>query len=179
MIDVLSSMHLVLREAGFITRLASIERSSIVCFEDEILSGFGCVFANPRELLAEWKAMEMALLTHFSPSLRAAREKAWNIYCIFLCASDADAEQNREVRWIEEDLERTRKIAACGLLSRDDIVRALLPILPLQYKPALRAEDANDRLQTRIRGISPKASQIVLDETISTAEVIRLLGEST
>ena len=178
MIDVLMTMQVVLREAGFITRLASIDRSSIVCFEDEVLTGFGCIFEKPEDLLARWKNMEMSLLTRYAPSLRAAGEKAWNVYCIFLCSSVADSIHDRQVRWIEEDLDRTRKIAACGLTSREDLVRALLPILPLQYQPLLRAEDVTERLRTRIRTIAPKASDVVLDESVSMAEVVRSLGES-
>jgi hypothetical protein len=176
MIDVLSTMQVVLREAGFTTRLASIDRSSIVCFEDDVLTGFGCVFEDPGSLLRRWKATEMSLLTHYAPSLRAAGEKAWNVYCVFLCSLAADPDQNRQVHWIEEDLDRTRKVAACGLASREDLVRALMPILPLQYQPVLRQEDVTERLRTRIRTISPSASDIVLDESVSLAEVVRFLG---
>ena len=178
MIDVLSTMHVVLREAGFTTRLAFIGRSSIVCFEDDALTGFGCVFEDPESLLRRWKATEMSLLTHYAPSLRAAGEKAWNVYCVFLCSLPADPDQNRQVHWIEEDLDRTRKVAACGLSSRKDLVRALLPILPLQYQPVLRPEDVTERLRARISAISLNALDIVLDESISPAEVVRFLGGS-
>jgi hypothetical protein len=177
MIDLLSTMQVVLREAGFATRLTSVDRSSIVCFEDDTLMGFGCVFEDPKGLLMRWKATEMLLLTRYAPSLRAAGEKAWNVYCIFLCGSAADPIQNRQVRWIEEDLDRTRKLAACGLASREDLLRALLPVLPLQYQPVLRAEDVTERLQIRVRTIARRASSVVLDEDVSPAEVVRLLGE--
>lgn len=176
MIDVLSTMQGVLREAGFTTRLTSIDRSPIVCFEDDTLMGFGCVFEDPGGLLTRWKATEMSLLTRHAASLRIAGEKAWNVYCVFLCGSIADSIQNRQVRWIEEDLERTRKIAGCGLASREDLVRVLLPLLPLQYQPVLQAEDVTQRLQRRIRTIAPRASEVVLDEAVSAAEVVRLLG---
>ncbi len=118
----------------------------------------------------------MSLLTRFAAGFRTAGEKAWNVYCVFLCGSAADSVQNRQVRWIEENLERTRKIAACGLASREDLLRALLPVLPLQYQPVLRAEDVTERLQTRIRTIVPRASHVVLDQAVSPAEVVRLLG---
>ena len=176
MIDVLSTMQVVLREAGFTTRLTSIDRLSIVCFEDDELMGFGCVFEDASGLLARWKATEMSLLTRYAANLRAGGEKAWNVYCIFLCGSAADSIQNRQVRWIEEDLERTRKVTGCGLASREDLLRALLPVLPLQYQPVLRAEDVTERLQTRIRTIAPRASHVVLDQAVSPAEVVRLLG---
>lgn len=177
MIDVLSTLHVVLREAGFTTCLTSIDHSPIVSFEDDTLIGFGCVFDDPGALLARWKSTEMLLLKRYAAGFRIAGEKAWNVYCVFLCGSLADSIQNRQVRWIEEDLERTRKVAACSLASREDLLRALLPILPLQYQPVLRAEDVTERLQTRIRTIAPRTPHVVLDQAVSPAEVVRLLGE--
>ncbi len=176
MIDVISTVQVVLREANFTTRLVSLDRSPVVCFEDDVISGFGRVFEDPEALLSGWRATEMSLLKFFASSFRFAGDKAWNVYCIFLCSRAADPIQNRQVRWVEEDLARTRKIAACGVGSRDDIVRVLLPILPLQQQPVLRAEDLTKRLETRIRTIAPKASAVVLDEEVSPAEVARLLG---
>jgi hypothetical protein len=176
MIDVLSTIQGVLREAGFSTRLTSIDRSPIVCFEDDVLMGFGCIFEDPGGLLMRWKATETALLTRYATSLRTAGDKAWNVYCIFLCGSGADSIQDRQVRWIEEDLERTRKLAGCGVASREDLERVLLPVLPLRYQPVLQAEDVTQRLQRRIRTISPRASEVALDDAVSAAEVVRLLG---
>ena len=177
MIDVLSTLQVLLREGGFSTRLTSIDRSPIVCFEDDTLLGFGCVFEDPVGLLERWKTMEMALLKRFAPSVRTAGEKAWNVYLLFLCGPPADPSQYRQVRWIEEDLDRTRKLAACGLASREDLLRAILPILPLQHQPILRAEDVTERLKTRIRTISPTAPHVVLDQSVSFEEVVRILGE--
>lgn len=177
MIDVFSALQVVLQEAGFTTHLVSIDRSSVVCFEDEVITGFGCVFEEPEHLLNRWNAMEISFLKRYAPSLRIAGEKAGNVYCVFLCSSPADPYQNRQVHWIEEDLNRTRKLAACGLASREDLVRALLPILPLQYQPVLKPDDVKERLRNRIRMISPKASDIILDESIAPSEAIRSLGD--
>jgi hypothetical protein len=177
MIDVISTLQVVLREAGFSTRLTSIDRSPIVCFEDDTLLGFGCIFEDSTGLLERWKIMEMALLEHYAPNIRAAGEKAWNVYFLFLCSLAADQIQSRQVRWIEENLERTRKIAACGIASREDLLRAILPVLPLQYRPVLRAEDVTDRLLTRIRTIAPRAQHVVLDQSVSPVEVVRFLRE--
>jgi hypothetical protein len=176
MIDLLATMQVVLREAGFTTRLHSVDRSTVVHFEDDTLMGFGCVFDNPNELLRRWKAMEMSLLMRSAPRLRIAGDKAWNVYCVLLCGSAADSIQNRKVQWVEEDLERTRKVAACGISSREDLIRALLPILPLQYQPVLRAEDVTQRLHRRIRDIAPRAADVALNEAVPVAEVVRLLG---
>jgi hypothetical protein len=175
--DLISTLQIVLREADFTTRLVSVERYPIVAFEDGTLMGFGCVFENPDDLLANWKVREMSLLSFYAPSIRLAGEKAWNVYCLFLCSVAAEPDQNRRVQWIDEDQDRTRKIAACGLESREDLVRALLPILPLQHQPVLQIEDFTERVRMRIRNIAPKAADIVLDKSTSPAEVVRLLGE--
>jgi len=175
MIDVLSTMQVVLREAGFTTRLTSVDRFPVVCFEDDDLMGFGCVFADASALLARWKATEMSLLTRYGTSLRAAGDKAWNVYCLFLCGPDADATQTRQVRWIEEDLEHTRKVTGCGLASREDLVRAMLPLLPLRYQPELQETEVTARLQRRIRTIAPQAAEVVLKEDVAPVEVVRLL----
>jgi hypothetical protein len=118
-------------------------------------------------------------LVQFAPNLRRAGDKAWNVYCVFVCAPNGDEIQNREIGWIEEDLERTRKIAAAGIRSREDAVRALLPLLPLQYESTIRPEDTDSRLRASIAAISPRAAAVVLDETVSAAEVARLLGEAS
>lgn len=179
MIDLLASTQVELRKAGYTTRLESMNRSSVVCFEDIVVTGFALVFADPVTLVAEWKDTESALLRRHAPSLRAAGDKAWNVYCVFLSESPAPADLDRQIRWIEEDLNRTRKIAACGISSREDLIRALLPILPLQYQARLRAGDITERLRARIQGIAPKASEVVLNDSVPPAEVVRLLGESS
>jgi hypothetical protein len=96
---------------------------------------------------------------------------------LFLSSAIADALQKRQINSIEEDLERTRKIAACAISTREDLVRALLPILPLQHQAVLRPEDITERLKRRILNIAPKAANVALDETVSAVEVARLLGE--
>jgi len=94
------------------------------------------------------------------------------------CSGHANEVELRQIRWIEEDLERTRKIAACGLTTRDDVVTALLPLLPLQYQPLLDSEDLDltRRLRKRIATIAPTAANAALDDAVSPAEVVRILG---
>jgi hypothetical protein len=93
----------------------------------------------------------------------------------------ATLDQTREIQWIEEDQERTRKIAACGFASTADIITALLPLLPLQYQPSLDSEDFDltQRLLKRIETIAPAAKDTVLNKEVLAAEVVRLLGAET
>lgn len=177
MIDIVSTMQGILRDAGFVTHLTYLEHSPLVSFENDTLIGFGFVFENPRVLLDDWKTTEKSILIRYAPNIRSAGEKAWNVYCVFLSGSAADPTESRQVRWIEEDLEHTRKLVGCGLGTREDLVKSLLPLLPLQYQPVLRAEDVTQRLETRMRSITPKGSHVVLDEAVPTSEVVRLLGE--
>jgi hypothetical protein len=175
MIDLLSSAQILLREAGFATGLSSIDGSQLVRFEDDTLMGFGWVFTSADEMISHWKAIETALLTQYAPRLRGAGEKAWNVYSVFLSSAGATSSQARQVHWIEENLDRTRKIAACGVTTREELRRALFPLLPLQQKPALRAEDVTERLQRRAAEIAPKASRVVLDDDVPVDEVVRIL----
>ena len=138
--------------------------------------GFVCVLAEPEDLLSRWRSIESALLARHAARFRAAEDKAWNVYAIFLCPKQGNEEQTGEIRRIDEDLERTRKIAACGLASKTDIVTALLPVLPIQYRPILEEEDLTERLKKRITSIAPAAVDVALDETIPASEVVPLLG---
>jgi hypothetical protein len=177
MTEIRETLLSILQEAGFRTWLVPT-RTDSVCFEDEALMGFACVFDNVATLLAHWRTVETALLTQYAPRLREAGDKAWNFYSIFLCSLHANENELREVHWIAEDLERTRKIAACDLVGREDLVIALLPVLPLQHQPSLSSEDLTERLRKRIAIIAPAATEAALDNRFNPAEVVPLLTES-
>jgi hypothetical protein len=178
MTDLRSPVQVVLQGAGYETWLFSVEALPIIGFEDSAVMGFVCLFEDVPSLLRRWRELETKLLTGHAPSLQKAGEKTWNVYSVFFSSAGADQTQLREIRWIEEDLERTRKIAACGLTSRDEIVTALLPLLPIQRQPLLDSEDFDitQRLKKRIASIAPDAANAVLDKTVTPAEVVRLLG---
>jgi hypothetical protein len=144
-------------------------------FEDSALIGFCVQVANPTELM-NWKSIEDEIVGKFATTFRAAGEKAWNVYSIFLCDQLADANLRREIGWIEENLDRTRKIAASGVSNREALVRALLPVLPIQYRPVLPEADTTERLRKRIADIAPQAQHIALDPAVDVAEVVRLMG---
>lgn len=177
MIDLTASLQIVLQDVHFRTSLASLEGSTVVCFEDDVIMGFACTYTTPAELLTQWRSAEMSLLRRYAPNFRAAGDKAWNVYFAFLCPAVADKSQRREIQWIEEDLERTRKIASCGVATRADLIRALLPLLPLQYQPLLEPPDLTGRLRVRIRAIAPEVEEAALNTEVSAEDVVRLLTE--
>jgi len=178
MTDLRSSVQIVLQDAGYQTWLASIGGDTAIVFEDDAVMGFVCMFDEVASMLQRWRGMETALLAAHAPALHRGGEKAWNVYCVFLCSATLDEVSAREVRWIEEDLERTRKLAACGLGNREQVVNALLPLLPIQYQPVLDSEefDLTHRLKRRIADIAPTAGDAALNEAVPATEVVRILG---
>lgn len=180
MTDLRSPVQVALQQAGYETWLSSTRGEPVIVFEDEAVMGFACVFEDVASLLERWRRMETALLTSHAPALQRGGDKVWNVYCVFLCPAAPSKTEAREVRWIEEDLGRTRKIAACGLVNREQILTALLPLLPIQYQPVLDSEDFDlgRRLKKRISDIAPGAERAALDNSISAVEVVRMLGET-
>jgi hypothetical protein len=178
MTELISPLQAILQDSGYQTWLTVIDGREIVGFEDDAVMGFVCVFETVDTLLKDWRNLESKILLKHAHALQRAGEKTWNVYSIFLSSGTATASQLREVRWIEENLEKTRKIAGCQLSSREDLVNTLLPLLPLQYQPQLDNEDFDlrQRLRKRIAGIAANLSDAALDRDVSPAEVVRILG---
>lgn len=168
-----------MQERGYRTSSVSVEDFLAVCFEDDALLGFVCVFDDVGALLARWHTVETALLTKYAPHLQAAGDKAWNVYCAFLSPANAGPDEQHELDWIEENQERTRKIAAAGIAGKEELLGALLPVLPLQYQAVVATEDLTERLRKRIATIAPNAAAATLDERVSPVEVARILGAPT
>lgn len=176
MSDILSMLQGVLQEAGYRTWLTPLEKRTAVCFEDDSVMGFAMLFDDPSTLLGAWRSAETAFLLQHAERIRLAGDKAWNVYAVFLTTAVGSAADGREIRSIEEDLERTRKIAASGVAQREALVAALLPLLPLQQRPILDHEDVAARFRRRVLAIAPAAAEIVLDDSVSPKDVARRLG---
>lgn len=171
MTDVLSMVQIILENAGYETWVVVNTQFPTVGFEDETTMGFACTFDSARILLEKWRDVEATILARHAPQFRSAGDKAWNVYTAFLTAAPASAEEQREVRWIEENLERTRKLASTDIQLREDATRALLPLLPVMSKPLLVAEDARERLLRRAAAIAPQVQDALLEESVSASEV--------
>lgn len=176
MIDLLTTVQAVLQDSEFTTRLAESGKSTVVCFEDESILGFVCAFNTCGELLQQWRETEAGLLRRFASSLRNAGDKAWNVYTVLLTSGSATDAEARQVRWIEEDLQQTRKLSATGVVSRDDVLQALLPVLPLQFQPKLDDSRFTERFTQRIHNIAPAAANVFLDDAVPATDVARILG---
>lgn len=177
MIDLLSISQGILRENSLTTRLLRLGTATIISFEDDALLGFIHLFETPAEMIENWAETEHSFLRAQATRFRAAGEKAWNVYSIFLCEMDGNSHEKRQIHWIEENLERTRKLASCGINTRADLLGALLPILTLQQRPKLDSDKFEDRLRRRVSQIAPGATDAVLEKAVNPTEVVRLLKE--
>jgi hypothetical protein len=177
MTDINSLVQVVLREAGYQTWLISADSIGAVAFEDDAVMGFACTFDDAATMLKRWRELETTFLTRHASILQKAGEKSWNIYSVFFCPNRPSDAELRAIRLFEENLERTRKIATCGVTTRDDVVKGLLPLLPIQYQPLLESEDLDltQRLKKRIASIAPAAVSVALDNSVPPAEIGRLL----
>jgi len=180
MTDLNTSVQVILQDAGYDTWLLSLDSNEVVGFEDESVMGFVNVFQDADAMLAHWKELEAKFLASHASALQKAGDKTWNVYSVLLCAPAASSDQQREIRWIEEDLELTRKVTGWAITGRTELVTALLPLLPIQQQPLLDSEDFNlvQRFRKRVDAIAPTATEAVLNETINAAEVARLLAET-
>jgi hypothetical protein len=176
MTDLVSTVHLVLRGAEYNTWPVGNGDESVIGFEDEVVMGFVRIFADATELLSRWEEAESGQLGRYAGQLRTAGEKAWNFYSVFLTSAAATEDERREIRWIEENLDRTRKLAAAGLITREDVVDALLPLLPIVARPVMEIEAAGDRLTKRISLIAPQVGADALNEEVKPIDVARRLG---
>jgi hypothetical protein len=176
MIDLLTTTQTVLGGAGLETWLIRASSgASVVCFEDVSVMGFAGIFPSTAALLTEWKRFESEMLDRFAVPIRNSGEKAWNVYTVLLTTEPASPEHRRSVRWIEEDLSRTRKLAGCDLQTRPDVVEALLPLMPVQQQAAIQADDANDRLLKRIGALAPSVEKIALNDSVTVQDVVQVL----
>ena len=173
MTDLKPMLQALLQDAGYQTWFVAIDRYEVIAFEDEAAMGFACIFERGEMLLKEWQDLETKFLMTFAPALKRAGEKTWNVYSVLLCAENPEDEA-RAIRWIEENLERTRKITGIVPNGRSDLITALLPLLPIQYQPRLDSEDFDltQRLRRRIAGIAPAAEHAALDNGVAASEVV-------
>ena len=136
MTDLKSTVQVVLQDAVYETWLLSVDGLPTIGFEDNAVMGFVCLFEDAATLLRRWRDLETKLLTVHASSLQKAGEKTWNVYSVFLCSSGADDTQLREIRWIEEDLERTRTVSYTHL----DVYKRQPHIATSRQRPSVRRE---------------------------------------
>jgi hypothetical protein len=175
--EISSTVQVVLRDAGYETWIVDSQDTTSLGFEDQVLMGFVTIFPTAESLLASWRERENALLARHAINLRSAGDKAWNVYMAFLTSMAPNEDQVSSIRWIEENLDRTRKLAASDVRTREDVETALLPLLPILTTPQLSSETTTQRLTRRLRVIAPAVAEQVLDEEVSPNDIAALLSE--
>ena len=179
MSDTISTAKGVLDAAGYRSTFVALEAREGLMFEDDTLMGFATQFSSVDDLLKSWSQVERGLLTKYAHQLRQAADKAWNVYFVCFTDQSASVAEARRVQWIEENVERTRKLSGVSIETRADVVRMLLPLLPIQFRPAIEQLDVTKRLQTRAFAIAPEISTSVLDLDVSISALVDMLQERT
>lgn len=175
MSNLVSNVQIILENSGYRAWLGAMPGSSFIAFEDESAMGFVFIFGTATELLERWRDKELEILMRHAPNFHHGGDKVWNIYSIFLCEERPNETQMREIRQIEENLEKTRKIATGGAFTIEELTQTLLPLLAIQYAPRLDDEDLSARLRKRFSSIAPLAADAIFGSS-DAAEIVQLLG---
>lgn len=146
-------VQLALRAAGYDARPAIVEGTAVLGFEDASLIGFVHEFPGVESLFAEWRDAEARVLRAFSDRLRAAGDKAWNVYTVLLTAGLATPEAEQRLLTIEEDLSMTRKLARAHVTT-DSLSAVLLPLLPLQPNLVSNVDDFESRVRVKLASVA-------------------------
>lgn len=133
-------------------------------FEDSSLLGFVWIAPNPAALVKEWQRRQDSFLSDNHLQLRQSKDKSWNAYSVLLTEPDVSTEEVHALLKIEEDFRGTRKIAKAGLRTTELLVRALLPLLPIQNLVELERDDSRERLRSRLNRIDPVLLEAVVGE---------------
>jgi hypothetical protein len=138
----------LLREHGYVV-VSNDGDPQHLLFESDQSIGILIAYADVDAVLNDWVADTQTLLSANQLGFRRSLEKAWNAYLVFLVEASASALAQARLDSIEENLIGTRKIARAGLKSKEEVSRALLPLLPLQNPPNLQPVDMKAEIRIR------------------------------
>ena len=139
----------LLEISGYKTKYSELE-ANFLYFEDDSLLGFVISFSTTDNLLKYWKEKSDKFLMKNADRLRSNPRKAWNIYSIFLTTEEPASPIFNELLEIEDNLQSSRKIARSNIKTREDLLYALYPIIPIQNRVVLQPENFIERVRDRI-----------------------------
>jgi hypothetical protein len=150
-----------------------------VYFEDRSVFGMVTTYASVRDLIDEHEDRQDQFLQANENALRSAgnQEKVWNAYTVHLSVGDYSednrerAEQENKLFRIEENFRGTRKIARANVTNDADVVEALLPLIPIQRKPKLAAENYRRQLKNELSKEFDDTFLSVLVEDVSPDDI--------
>jgi hypothetical protein len=164
MTAVLYHVRDTLARAGYSVERIALGQRDALLFEDDTYLGFVVVYPDVQSLHAGRETDSREFLAHYTPDLRAAGDKAWNTYFVWLAESPATQEEEAVLSLLEEDLSGTRKITASGVQSPSDVDGALVNLLPLQAPPRLSAVDIPTEIRARTTELDPYAVEAFLSD---------------
>jgi hypothetical protein len=176
--DLIDQAQVLLRNAGYRTQPLGMVQQEGLRFEDDTVLGFLYVFQDVTMLLSGWEGAQRATLVRSAPQLRLSRDKAWNIYAVFITDLPAQAKEMHAISRIEEDFAATRKIARAGVISSADLQRALLPLLPLRTPEDFGVSDYMTKMRSRLSMLPGPALEAMLGSA-PAEELVRILMEQT
>ena len=153
-----------LEDAAFDVTAVPGEEHRAFLFENNTILGLAILYSNAAGVIARWSKDADRLIAMRRFQLRAAGQKAWNTYVLFLAASRPLPGEAVALSLIEEDLTGYRKIARGGCDDLDVLSKALLPLLPIQAAPILDAVDSKLEVRRRATEISTKLVDAFLSE---------------
>lgn len=177
--DPLTKAQTELSRAGYET-WQKPEETAQVYFEDLSVFGMVATYASVQDLINEHEDRQDQFLRANENAIRAAgnQEKVWNAYTVHLTVGDFSkndierAKQENELFRIEENFRGTRKIARAIVTDDEDIINALLPLLPIRRKPRLAAEDYRQQLEHELREEFGNDFLRVLDQNASPDDIV-------
>jgi hypothetical protein len=173
--SLLDSLTSILRQSGY--SVTSAKDMPSVIFEDESILGLAVEFPTAKQLFDDWEATQDGFLQSNAWALRRAGTKSWNVYCAFLSA-DGDVHQALRAALIEENFRGARKLVGTGIQTDEDLVRAVLPLLPIQHAVGTRVDNARDLLLERL-DLSAEVKRLLGSGTASGDDLIRLIATDT
>ena len=153
-----------LEDAAFDVTAVAGEEHQAFLFENNTVLGFSIVYDNAADIISHGSRDADRLIAARRFQLKAAGQKAWNAYVLFLAAGRPSPAEAVALSLIEEDLVGYRKIARAGCDDLEVLSRALLPLLPVQAAPVLDAVDSKVEVRQRATEISTKLLDAFLSE---------------
>ena len=173
--DISKEAQIILRDGGYDTWEWNDASVPIVYFENDVILGFIYLFNDIDYLKNSWEELQQIVIDKFKPNFKAAGNKAWNVYSIFL--STSESEDSVTLDYIEENFNHTRKIARSNIVSKESLKNALLSILPLVNKPILDEFTFNDALRANLARIREDAAEAFMND-VDVEIIAQIMAEN-
>jgi hypothetical protein len=171
--NILDEAQLLLKKFGYTVSLS--RETNQFYFENETVFGFVWKAEDVTDLVSNWRSRQDGFLRRYSKKIEMLGRKSWNAYSVMLSQTSARGESMTKLWSIQEDVRATRKIAVSGIVTEEDLVRAIYPLLPIQHLLQLTGEDFKERARQRLREfLNAKLVDAFLGDA-QPSELIKLL----